>query len=120
MAINNNFGVSESNPDYNGSQIEGIETSIKGGDTSYFYQYKVNEKTGEYTLAKSFEVPFSSYVSSAQKYDGNIVIDSGFQGLFGEYDSEGNLLRQYKMDLATKYIYRVYKYDFEGFYFAQE
>lgn len=118
--FNNNFGVSESNPDYNWSQIEGIETSIKGGDTSYFYQYKVNEKTGEYTLAKSFEVPFSSYVSSAQKYDGNIVIDSGFQGLFGEYDSEGNLLRQYKMDLATKYIYRVYKYDFEGFYFAQE
>lgn len=118
--FNNNFGVSESNPDCNWSQIEGIETSIKGGDTSYFYQYKVNEKTGEYTLAKSFEVPFSSYVSSAQKYDGNIVIDSGFQGLFGEYDSEGNLLRQYKMDLATKYIYRVYKYDFEGFYFAQE
>ena len=31
---------------------------------------------------------------------------------------EGELLAQYRMKLNTSYIYRVYHYDFKGFYFA--
>lgn len=46
------------------------------------------------------------------------LVDSGMQGLFGIYDSDGTLQAQYAMKLATSYIYRVYLYDFQDFYFA--
>ena len=48
-----------------------------------------------------------------------------FRGLNGGIDDpalagarEGELLAQYRMKLNTSYIYRVYHYDFKGFYFA--
>lgn len=116
--FDNNFGISESNPDYDWEQIDGIETSMKDGKTSYYYKYKVDENNGTYSLVQSFAVPYSAYVSSAQEYDGNIIIDSGMQGIFGEYDSNGNLIQEFQMTLADEYIYRVYKYDFRNFYFA--
>lgn len=116
--FDNNFGISESNPSYDWEQIDGIETSMKDGKTSYYYKYKVDENNGTYSLVQSFAVPYSAYVSSAQEYDGNIIIDSGMQGIFGEYDSNGNLIQEFQMTLADEYIYRVYKYDFRNFYFA--
>lgn len=112
--FNNNFGGSESR-DYDWTLIEGIETSMETGETSLYYKYLVDETEGTYTLVESFEVPFSAYVSSAQEYRENIVIDSGMAGVFGEYDSEGNLIREFEMELAKNYIYRVYKYDFSEF-----
>ncbi len=116
--FNNNFGTSNSNPSYDWKQIDGMETSMKEGTTSYYYKYKINENDGTYSLVQSFEVPFSAYVSSAQEYDENLIIDSGMQGIFGEYDSNGNLIQEFQMKLADEYIYRVYKYSFSGFYFA--
>ena len=117
--FNNNFGTSNSNPAYDWEQIDGIETSMKEGEISYYYKYKVDENKGTYSLVQSFAVPYSAYVSSAQEYDGNIIIDSGMQGIFGEYDSNGNLVQEFQMKLADEYIYRVYKYDFKDFYFAE-
>lgn len=117
--FNNNFGISNSNPSYDWEQIDGIETSMKEGENSYYYKYKVDENKGTYLLVQSFAVPYSAYVSSAQEYDGNIIIDSGMQGIFGEYDSNGNLIQEFQMKLADEYIYRVYKYDFKDFYFAE-
>lgn len=38
--------------------------------------------------------------------------------VFGEYDNNGNLLRQYSMKLSDRFIYRVYKYDFKGILFS--
>lgn len=116
--FNNNFGASSSNPSYDWKQIAGIETSMNKGKNSYYYKYKVDETEGIYSLVQVFAVPYSAYVSSAQEYDGNIIIDSGMQGIFGEYDSNGNLLQEFQMKLANEYIYRVYKYDFRDFYFA--
>lgn len=113
--FNNNFGISESR-EYDWSSIEGIETSMTEGEKSFYYKYLVDENESTYQLVQSFEVPFSAYVSSTQEYDGNIVVDSGMAGVFGEYDSAGNLLRQYEMELAKNYIYRVYKYDFSEFF----
>lgn len=109
--FNNNLGYSESR-DYDWTQIEGIATSIDVEAVSYYYKYLVNETEGTYELVKSFEVPFSPYVSSAQEYDENIIVDSGMKGIFGEYDQDGSLLRQFQMKLADRYIYRVYKYHF--------
>ncbi len=68
-------------------------------------------------VLKKIAVPYSSHVSSVQKKDGNIIVDSGFQGLFGEYSKSGKLLQQYKIKLNKYMGYRVYKYDFNGFYF---
>ncbi len=116
--FNNNFGTSDSNPSYDWEQIDGMETSMTEGTLSYYYKYKVNENNGTYSLIRAFVVPYSAYVSSAQEYDGNIIIDSGMQGIFGEYDSDGNLIQEFQMKLADEYIYRVYKYGFQDFYFA--
>lgn len=112
--FNNNFGISESR-DYDWTAVEGIETSMEDGEISYYYKYLVDENEGTYRLVQSFEVPFSAYVSSAQENAGNIIIDSGMAGVFGEYDTDGNLIKEYEMELAKNYIYRVYKYDFSEF-----
>lgn len=113
--FNNNFGTSESRT-YDWTAIDGIETSVKDGETSYYYKYLVDENAGDYRLVQSFEVPFSAYVSSAQEYGETIIVDSGMAGAFGEYSSDGSLIREYRMELAKNYIYRVYKYDFSEFW----
>ena len=78
-----------------------------------FADYKVS------TTHAGTDVPYSPYVSSALELDnGQILIDSGMKGLFGQYNEYGDLLAQFKMTLNSAYIYRVYKYNFSGFYFA--
>ncbi|WP_270203485.1 MULTISPECIES: hypothetical protein [unclassified Coprococcus] len=44
------------------------------------------------------------------------MIDSEFAGTFAEHDAAHNLLASYTMDVE-KFIYRVYKYSFDGYYF---
>ena len=39
------------------------------------------------------------------------------QGVFGEYDKSHELIASFQINVET-FVYRVYKYDFEGFYFA--
>lgn len=114
--FNNNLGVSESRPDYDWSVIPGIVTEQDEEASSYYYKYKVDETAGTYELVQSFPVPYSGYVSSVQYYGQNIIVDSGMQGIFGEYDEEGNLLVQFRMEMAKYFIYRVYKYDFAEHY----
>ncbi len=113
--FNNNFGGSESR-EFDWTTIPGIETSVSDGSTSFYYKYLIDESAGTYRLVQSFEVPFSAYVSSVQEYGSNIIVNSGMAGVFGEYDSEGNLIREYTMELAKNYIYRVYKYSFSEFF----
>ena len=82
-----------------------------------YYKYLVDENAGTYELVDSFDVPYSGYVSSVQDMEHNTVVDSGFAGIFGEYDEEHRLIRQFTME-KEKFIYRVFKYDFEGYYFS--
>lgn len=117
--FNNNLGYSESRPDYDWSQIDQIATDLSSGTTSYYYKYKVDENAGTYTMVQSFEVPFSGYVSSAQECEDTILVDSGMQGLIGEYKEDGTLVKQFQMNLSKYYIYRVYKYDFSGYLFTE-
>ncbi len=88
--------------------------------TSYYYKYLVDENAGTYTLVKSFKVPYSSIISSVEQYGNTIATDSGVQRTWRSYDNDGNLLVSYQMDSLSAgfMVYRVYKYDFEGFYFA--
>lgn len=122
--FNNNYGVSATQ-DYDWTQIDGIYTTSMSQMTaeeianasSYYYKYLVDENAGTYELVKSFAVPYSSFISSVQEIGDTIVVDSGGQGIFSEYTQDGTLLKQFKMKMNKYMIYRVYKYDFDGFYF---
>ena len=118
--FDNNFGTSLTRPDFDWSVIDGISTELSSDRAkSQYRRYLVDENAGTYTEVSSFNVPYSPYVSSAQELDnGQILIDSGMKGLFGQYNKDGDLLAQFRMTLNSAYIYRVYKYDFSGFYFA--
>lgn len=115
--FNNNIGYSESQPDFSWTSIGLTNNTGKEGDKSYYYKYLVDEKKGTFQLVDSFEVPYSGYVSSAQDIGNNTMMDSGMKGVFGEYDSSHKLIKSFQMDVE-KYIYRVYKYDFDNFYFS--
>lgn len=120
--FDNSFGYAMTRPDYDWTTIKGLSTSqsaTDAGSQSRLRKYLVNENDGTYTEVNSFKVPYSPYVSSVQEIDDDLnLVDSGMQGLFGIYDSDGTLQAQYAMKLATSYIYRVYLYDFQGFYFT--
>ena len=121
--FDNNYGSAQTRPDFDWTVIDGIVTKYSiatEGAYSQYRRYLVDENAGTYTEVNAFDVPYSPLVSSAQELDGGrVLIDSGLQGLFGVYDeSTGELLAQYRMKLNTSYIYRVYQYDFKGFYFA--
>lgn len=114
---NNNIGISESRSDFDWSAIGLTNSGAAKGDASYYYQYLVDEKEGTFELVDSFKVPYSGYVSSAQNIGNNTVMDSGLAGTFGEYDKNHKLIASYNMKIE-KFIYRVYKYNFKGFYFS--
>ena len=121
--FDNNYGSAQTRPDFDWTVIDDIVTKYSiatEGAYSQYRRYLVDESAGTYTEVNAFDVPYSPLVSSAQELDGGrVLIDSGLQGLFGVYDeSTGELLAQYRMKLNTSYIYRVYQYDFKGFYFA--
>ena len=109
--FNNNIGTS-STSDFDFSSI-GLTntgaTSSEDGVCSYYYKYLVDQNEGTFELVQSFEVPYSGFVSSVQDIGDNEVVDSGNASTFGEYDSDGTLIRQFNMDIDL--IYRVYKYD---------
>ncbi len=109
--FNNNFGNITTRKDISWSNFPNIGTYTTG-ETSYFYKYKVNEKNKTYTLVTSIKVPYSSIVSDVQLYEENIIVGSGKDNSFGEYDSDGNLIKQFKYN-AKKYAYRVFKYSFD-------
>ena len=116
--FNNNIGISETRPDYDWSSI-GLKTSSEvDGKNSKYYKYLVDENEGTFELVDSFKVPYSGYVSSAQDIGDNVLTDSGLKGTFTEYDEDHKAIATYKMD-CEDFIYRVFKYNFEGFYFGK-
>ena len=93
--FNNNYQGARTRPNFDWSNYPGTGT-YNEGETSYFYQYKVNENDKTYELVKSFEIPYSSIVSDVEILDGgNIVVGSGKDNSYGEYDNDGNLIIQF-------------------------
>lgn len=115
---NNNFAWAASRPQFDWSVYPGAGAfEGKPEDNSYYYKYLVDENSKSYTLVNAFPVPYSSIVSSVEDMDnGNYVTSSGKSNTFGEYDADGKMIRQYNYD-SKKYTYRVFKYDFEDFWF---
>ena len=115
--FNNNFTYSGTRKDIDWSGYTLSQVPVEQRK-SYYYKYKINENEKTFKLVDSFEVPYSAYVSSVQKLDDNFIICSGSQKLFGEYDNEGNLLREYQQE-KEQYVYRVFKYTFDGIWFTE-
>lgn len=111
--FNNNSIIMDSRTDISLAEIAD-ETA---GKTSKYMKYLVDEKTDSYKLVESFDVPYSAYVSSVQNYQNHIIVDSGQQATFAEYTNSGKLIQRFTQKTDTKYLYRVYKYDFKNYYF---
>lgn len=117
--FNNNYSKVASRPDIdfeNFSDETHPEREPNEEYNSFYYKYKVNEKEGTFDLVKEFAVPYSSIVSNVQHIEDNIVINSGMANKVAEYDSEGNILRQYEYDI-NEWAYRVLKRDYSGFFY---
>ena len=138
--FDNNFWypVTRDDVELDEDELEAAVTGAIAGDkTSYVYIYKIDENEGTFELVFSFEVPFSNVVCSVapadvwssysldtedelyDMSDTNWVVNSGVSKVFGEYDSDGVLIRQFSYE-ASLQAYRVIKYSFEGFWFAEE
>jgi arylsulfate sulfotransferase len=113
--FNNNYKGARTRPGFDWSAYVGAGTYSKG-DNSYLYQYLVDEDKGTYELVKKVAIPYSSIVSSTQYYGDNLVTSSGMSNCFDEYDSEGELIREFKYT-SEKYAYRAFKYSFDSFWF---
>lgn len=114
--FNNNIGISTTVPNFNWASI-GLEySSPKDNEKSYYYKYRVDENTRTFELVEKFEVPFSAYMSSVQNFNGSIIVDSAQACTFSERRLDGVVKRSYKFNCESS-IYRVFKYDFGGYYF---
>lgn len=111
--FNNNSTIMDSRIDISLAKI----ADKTAGKTSKYMKYLVDEKTNSYKLVESFDVPYSAYVSSVQNYQNHIIVDSGQQATFAEYTSSGKMIQRFTQKTDTKYLYRVYKYDFKNYYF---
>ncbi len=115
----NNYWVNGTRDDYS---IEDLPDSVGTGLISNslhsnFYLYLVDENEKTFSLADSFEVPYSSIVSNVTPSGENYVINSGTAKVFGEYDKEGKLIQQFSYECEL-HTYRVMKETFENFWFA--
>ena len=118
--FNNNYWALSSRDDYQPDLPDGVGTELYGGaeDSSYTYVYRIDENAGTVELAEAFPVPYSSIVSNAtlNEESGHWAVNSGIAMVYGEYDAEGELIRQYAYE-CTMQGYRTFKYDYKGFWF---
>ena len=121
---NNNWGNSPTWPEFDWSQLEGVNldmnTATEGYMESAWYKYLVDDNAKTYTLVDKVELPYSGFVSNAtQLENGNIEFASGASTkVFGEYDANGNVIVQF--DFAPDALvgaYRAMKFTYKGFWF---
>lgn len=108
---NNNTCVSSYYPDYDWSYIKDIDT-----DSSY-YEYLVDENNKTYSLVKEISLEGSRYISSVQQYKDHIIADSGNAFTIYELDSNDELISKFIIEEKMWGLYRVFKHDFNDFYF---
>ena len=117
--FNNNSAIMNSRTNFSWINYPNSGGTTASNDyQSSYYKYLVNENTGSYQLVKKISLPYSPFISSVQTKDNNVVTDSGMTATFAEYDADGKLIQSFETTGSTKFIYRVYKYDFNNFYFA--
>ena len=113
LLYDNNFGAAESYPKFDWGQLgTAVVTDYSKGTHSFGRVFTVDETARTYELEEQIAVPFSGYVSSAQRVSnsGSMLVASGQAKTFAEYDRYGLPIATYEME-AEKYIYRAYKYE---------
>ena len=113
LLYDNNFGAAESYPKFDWGQLgAAVVTDYSKGTHSFGRIFTVDETARAYELVTQIAVPFSGYVSSAQRVgdSSSMLVASGQAKTFTEYDRYGLPIATYEME-AEKYIYRVYKYE---------
>lgn len=113
LLYDNNCGAAESYPKFDWGQLgAAVVTDYSKGTHSFGRVFTVDETARTYELEDQIAVPFSGYVSSAQRVgDSNsMLVASGQAKTFTEYDRYGLPIATYEME-AEKFIYRVYKYE---------
>lgn len=113
LLYDNNFGAAESYPKFDWGQLgAAVVTDYSKGTHSFGRIFTVDETARTYELVEQIAVPFSGYVSSAQRVGSlnSMLVASGQAKTFTEYDRYGLPIATYEME-AEKYIYRVYKYE---------
>ena len=113
LLYDNNFGAAESYPKFDWGQLgAAVVTDYSKGTHSFGRIFTVDETARTYELEEQIAVPFSGYVSSAQRVSnsGSMLVASGQAKTFAEYDRYGLPIATYEME-AEKYIYRAYKYE---------
>ena len=113
LLYDNNLGAAESYPKFDWGQLgAAVATDYSKGTHSFGRIFTVDETARTYELQEQIAVPFSGYVSSAQRVgsSNSMLVASGQAKTFTEYDRYGLPIATYEME-AEKYIYRVYKYE---------
>ena len=117
MYNNNYYANSTRNDGYEPKLDEQVSGALADDEaSSYVYFYLVDENEGTYSLEWSFDVPYSSIVSSVWHLEKNYVVNSGVAKTFGEYDPQGELIQSFAYD-TTFQGYRVMKDDFSSYWF---
>lgn len=116
---NNNYWVNGTRDSYTIEDLpETVGTVLTSNSlNSYVYTYLVDENAGTFTLVDWYAVPYSSIVSNVTPSGENEVVNSGTSNVYGEYDAQGNLIRQFSYDCELQ-TYRVMKEDFVGFWYG--
>lgn len=119
LTMYNNNNATISTRDYDYEKDENYDGTYSGtnGDSSYYYQYLIDENAGTFELTDKVEVTYSGYVSSVQQVGNNLLVDSGSEFEASEFDKDHNLIQTLTGSGET-WWYRVFKYDFAGYWFA--
>ena len=98
LLFDNNFGADESYPKFDWGQLgAAVVTDYSKGTHSFGRIFTVDETAHTYELEDQIAVPFSGYVSSAQRVgDSNsMLVTSGQAKTFAGYDRYGLLIATY-------------------------
>ena len=114
LAVYNNNYWSLNSRDFTLEVADSVGTGLylTNDETSQVYVYRIDENNRTFALEDSFDVPYSSIVSNGSQCgdQGNWVVNSGVAMVFGEYDADGELIREYAYE-CTMQNYRTFKYE---------
>ena len=114
LAVYNNNYWSLNSRDFTLEVADSVGTGLylTDDETSQVYVYRIDENDRTFALEDSFDVPYSSIVSNGSQCgdQGNWVVNSGVAMVFGEYDADGELIREYAYE-CTMQNYRTFKYE---------
>lgn len=110
--LNNNYGYAKTLKNVKWGSFNRVGTIGKPAESSYYYEYLVDEKSGYYGLKRSFALPYTEQAGNVFWNGTNTISSTMGKRVFGEYDNTGELIREYSLK-----TYRVFKYDMKNIWY---